>query len=80
METQQKTVGLILMKINKPKINNKFVAKINNDYIFSTRANELNDIFENSSTLDKLIFSVKTGSVVWNQQKEKCHLMRMIHF
>ena len=71
METQQKTVGIILMKINKPKINDKYVAKINDNYIFSTRAKELNDILENSSTLDKLNFSVKTGSVVWNQQKEK---------
>lgn len=54
-------------------------CKMNDDYIFKYCGNiyitpyykELYDLIKNTKTLKDLGFSVKTGDVVWNQEKDK---------
>jgi adenine-specific DNA-methyltransferase len=70
LETQQATFGLIIQKkISSSPCN--FSMKLGDHYIFTENANQLKKIFEGSSTLKELGFSVKTGNVVWNQHKPK---------
>jgi adenine-specific DNA-methyltransferase len=70
LETQQATLGLIIQK----KICSeecKFSIKLGNHYVFTENADRLKRLFEGSSTLKQMEFSVKTGNVVWNQHKSK---------
>jgi hypothetical protein len=48
-----------------------FSIKLGDNFIFSDNAAELREIFQGSTTLEKMGLSVKTGTVVWNQHKEK---------
>jgi adenine-specific DNA-methyltransferase len=65
-ETTQKTMLLVLKK-----------GKENDDYLFKRADNiyitpyfkELNRLIENTTTLNELGFKIKTGEVVWNQEK-----------
>lgn len=67
-ETTQPTILIVLKN-----------CKLNDDYIFKYLGNmyitpfykELYDLVKNTSTLKSLGFSVKTGDVVWNQEKDK---------
>ena len=67
-ETGQETMLIILQK-----------KKINDDYIFKSKSGniyispfykELYEITKNTQTLQELGLGVKTGNVVWNQEKE----------
>lgn len=70
LETQQATFGLIIQKkLSSSPCN--FSMKLGDHYIFTENVTQLKKIFEGSSTLKELGFSVKTGNVVWNQHKPK---------
>jgi adenine-specific DNA-methyltransferase len=70
LETQQATLGLIIQK--KPcKKQCNFSIKLGDHYVFTENSENLKKLFDKSSTLKELGFSVKTGNVVWNQHKTK---------
>jgi adenine-specific DNA-methyltransferase len=74
LETQQATLGLIIQKKTQEIISIescKFSMKLGDHYIFTENSDNLKKLFEGSSTLKQLGFSVKTGNVVWNQHKSK---------
>lgn len=68
LETQQDTF-VLLLKNQKGK-NDKFVL-INNCHYLTPFYSELNTLLKKSTTLSKLGFTVNTGQVVWNQEKDK---------
>jgi adenine-specific DNA-methyltransferase len=72
LETQQATLGLIIQK-KTPDITSesRFSIRLGDHYVFTENSEKLKKLFERSSTLKKLGFSVKTGNVVWNQHKLK---------
>jgi len=67
-ETTQPTILIVLKN-----------CKLNDDYIFTYLGNtyitpfyrELYELTKNTTTLKALGFTVKTGNVVWNQEKDK---------
>lgn len=73
IETKQETVTIIIQN-KKPNmvINNNYCLKIEKYTIFGSKKNinELNSLYNNSSTLKKLNFKVSVGNVVWNQCKK----------
>lgn len=69
LETKQSTFGFIFQKTNEKKPCS-FSMKIGNNYIFTTDLQKLQKIFENSTTLEKLGLTVKTGPIVWNENKQ----------
>jgi adenine-specific DNA-methyltransferase len=84
LDTSQETIGMILQKIypdsdiditdgleiEESNIISPYSIKINNNYIFSTDSNKLEELFKKSTTLSQLGLKVKTGTVVWNQHKD----------
>ena len=76
IDTEQSTFGLILQKeiINKEieaLQDCQFSMKIEDNYIFSSDVTILKNMFSNSTTIAKMGLRVKTGSIVWNEHKEK---------
>ncbi len=69
LETDQGTIGLIIRK-RVPTSPSPYYLKINGDYVFTYSVEELTNLLEGSTTLEKLGFQVKTGTIVWNQKKE----------
>ncbi len=65
---QQQVMILIL---RKQKNANKYVFNKNNLTIFSPNPKKLQLAFQGKSTLFESGFSVKTGSIVWNREKDK---------
>lgn len=70
IDTEQSTIGLVLRK-NCPSVvaNCDYSIKIGNQYIFTTNGVLLKEIFEGSTTIEALGLCVRTGQVVWNEQK-----------
>lgn len=72
LETQQATLGLIIQKKHSIVVSeSKFSIRLGEHYVFTENSENLKKLFEGSSTLKELGFSVKTGNVVWNQHKTK---------
>jgi hypothetical protein len=73
IDTEQSTFGLIIQKLNIPleESNCDFSMKINGNFIFTTSTAELKQLFENSTTLEKMGLKVRTGNIVWNEHKEE---------
>jgi len=73
IDTTQATVGLIIQKNENPNIYEecKFSIKFNNNYIFVFDLLKLKQLFEGSTTIQKLGLKVRTGNVVWNEHKEE---------
>lgn len=72
LETKQDTIILIVQ--NKINSNNDKYILINDDnIIFGTPETiiQLKSLYENSTTLSKLNFTVNVGNIVWNQCKNK---------
>ena len=65
-DTSQKTMILIIQ--NKPSIRKPFIFK---DSYISPYYKELNKLIKNTKTLKELGYQIKTGEVVWNQNKDK---------
>jgi len=68
-ETGQKTMILILRK--ETSQNTKFILSRANSVYITPEYTQLQKSLSEASTLRELGFSVKTGDVVWNQEKEK---------
>jgi len=73
IDTEQSTVGLIIQKLDKENDIKecKFSIKLNDNYIFACNKVQLKELFEGSTTLEKMGFKVKTGNIVWNEHKEE---------
>jgi len=72
IETQQATIGLIYQKtvIHTPSECRHSIT-FNNNFIFAVDSDEIREILRGSTTLAKMGIKVKTGTIVWNQCKEK---------
>jgi hypothetical protein len=68
LETQQDTFLLLL---KNTKVNSDYFFINNSNYYLSPYYKELGELIKDSTTLTNLKFQVKTGDVVWNQEKEK---------
>jgi adenine-specific DNA-methyltransferase len=72
IETKQDTIILIVQ--NKVDFDNdKYILVNDNNVIFGTPQDiiELKLLYENSTTLSKLNFTVNVGNIVWNQCKDE---------
>lgn len=81
IDTQQSTFGLIIRKISENMANDdclmkddicNYSMKIGGDQllVYTSDLILLKKLFEDSTTLSKLGFGVKTGSIVWNEYKD----------
>lgn len=68
IDTKQPTFALVLQK---GKRNDDFFLQINGSLYITPHSKELAELLKGSTTLKALDFEVKTGEVVWNQEKEK---------
>ena len=71
IDTDQETIGLILHKIN---VNNddricNYSIKLNDMYVFTTDKDQLKELFKGATTIKAMGLNVKTGNIVWNQNK-----------
>ncbi len=64
----QQTVMLLVLKKTKNK--HDYIFKKNGITIFTERPNHLLNAFKGKKTLKELNYSVKTGRLVWNQNKD----------
>jgi len=71
MDTDQETVGIIIT--NKQDITSptNYILKTFSGIIFSINNATLETLYKNSTTLKELGLAVKTGTIVWNQVKDK---------
>ena len=71
IETKQETITFVLQN-KKSNNNNLFVLKINNYTIFGNKEmiQKVKNLYNDSTTLNKLGFNVNVGNVVWNQCKD----------
>ena len=72
LETQQATFGLIIEKTvdHLSERRSPFSAKLGDNNIFVTNPERFSRLIQNSTTLKALGYSVKTGSIVWNEKKK----------
>jgi hypothetical protein len=71
LETQQATFILVVREAWNSQAPSNFLLERGNSIYLTPCKNEIVDLLKNSSTLSELGFEVKTGEVVWNQEKEK---------
>jgi adenine-specific DNA-methyltransferase len=79
IDTEQSTFGLILQKNNEFKENNEskennecnYSMLLNDNFIFTDDSISLKELFEGSTTLEKIGLKVRTGQIVWNEHKEE---------
>jgi adenine-specific DNA-methyltransferase len=68
-ETNQETMLLLL---KKGKVNDDYIFRAKNGQLYITPYfKELNTLTKNTTTITELGYAVKTGNVVWNQEKTK---------
>lgn len=66
----QKVMLIILKKTNSKK-SRKYIFEKNGITIFTEDKKFLNDAYKNTVCLKEIGYGVKTGSIVWNEHKEK---------
>ena len=66
----QKVMLIILKKTNSKK-SSKYIFEKNGITIFTEDKKFLNEVYKNTVCLKEIGFGVKTGSIVWNEHKEK---------
>ena len=74
IDTDQATFGLVLKKDAEDTPYSeecKYSIKINDNYMFTSDAVVLKNIFQGSTTLEKMGLKVRTGSIVWNEHKKE---------
>lgn len=73
IDTQQSTFGLIIKKnsIEQPVLECKYSMLFNGNFIFTDNAIKLKELFEGSTTLEKMGLKVRTGQIVWNEHKDE---------
>lgn len=64
-------VMLIIFKKTNSKKSSKYIFKKNGITIFTEDKKFLSDAYKNTVSLKEIGFGVKTGSIVWNEHKEK---------
>jgi type I restriction-modification system DNA methylase subunit len=69
IDTDQPTMGIILHKKQNEEYCNYSIS-LNNNYIFTTNKQEMIELFQGSTTLEQMGLSVKTGQIVWNENKD----------
>jgi len=71
IDTDQCTMGIILHKknINASSSPCEYSINLNDSFIFTTNIQLMRELFDGSTTLQKLGLSVKTGQIVWNEKK-----------
>lgn len=71
IDTEQSTMGIILHKKNMNYQSSpcEYSIKLNDGFIFTTNIQLMRDLFDGSTTLQKMGLSVKTGTIVWNEKK-----------
>jgi hypothetical protein len=69
--TQQKTISLIVQKVNNN--NSDYVLEKEGFTIFNTKTGikKLRELYISSKSLNEMGFNVRVGKVVWNQVKDK---------
>jgi adenine-specific DNA-methyltransferase len=70
IDTEQETFGIFLQK-GDGSLESPFAFRIEDNWVFTENAERLRALLAGSTTLKALGYSVKTGSVVWNQHKDK---------
>mgnify|MGYP003651907526 CR=1 FL=1 len=70
IDTGQETIIFILQ--NKKSENNKYIYDNDGNILFNTQENIklIEELYKDSTTLEKLDYSVKVGNKVWNQLKD----------
>jgi hypothetical protein len=73
LETEQATFGLIVQKMSAvaPIDNCCYSLRLNGNFIFTPNSEHLKTFFVNSTTIQQLGLAVKTGPIVWNENKER---------
>jgi len=73
IDTEQSTFGLLVRKntIEVEPSECNYSMLFNENYIFTNDAKNLREIFDNSTTIEKMGLNVRTGQIVWNQVKEE---------
>ena len=71
LETQQATFILVVREAWNSQAPSDFLLERGSSIYLTHCKNELMALLKKSSTLSELGFEVKTGEVVWNQEKEK---------
>jgi hypothetical protein len=74
IDTDQATFGLIIQKLAEPLVIPEecpFSINLINNFIFASDSLQLKDLFQGSTTLEKMGLNVRTGQVVWNEHKDK---------
>ena len=67
INTEQNTF-LFIVK-NASKKSSKYILNINNDIVFTYNKKEVKKLLEGATTLAKLGCKVKTGNILWNENK-----------
>jgi len=78
LDTKQATFGLIIQKFkSETSISDTSISEciyslsLNGNFIFTPNAEYLKTFFVNSTTIQQLGLAVKTGPIVWNENKDK---------
>jgi|LauGreDrversion4_2_1035121.scaffolds.fasta_scaffold19571_2 hypothetical protein len=73
IDTEQSTFGLIVKKNITSLLAKEcdYSILFDDNYIFTDNSAELKELFQGSTTLEKMGLKVRTGNVVWNEHKEE---------
>ena len=73
IDTEQSTFGLIIQKnITQISVSEcNYSILFNGNYIFTDDSTKLRELFEGSTTLEKMGLKVRTGQIVWNEHKNE---------
>jgi hypothetical protein len=73
IDTDQMTIGLVIQRLedecHEPEVC-PYSLKLNNSFIFSDNSVQLKQLFEGSTTIEKMGLKVRTGQIVWNEHKD----------
>jgi len=73
IDTEQSTFGLIIQKNITPIVATEcnYSMLFNGNFIFTDDSIKLKELFEGSTTLEKMGLKSRTGQIVWNEHKEE---------
>lgn len=71
IDTEQSTFGLVLQKnaAETAPVECNYSLSFNNNFIFTNNSQELREIFDGATTIEKMGLKVRTGQIVWNEVK-----------
>lgn len=73
IDTEQSTFGLVIQKntVEAEHSECKYSMLFNGNFMFTNNSNELREIFQGATTIEKMGLKVRTGQVVWNEVKDE---------